>query len=118
VALTPIFPARRLASVATQRRRSETALQRSRRKLSSWSNSTLSSKQSATPTATFLSAWRRSFLSCTQTREWKPEGGTMTIDLQRGRFLRVVDGAGNAPATLQPQAFLRRLSMTHSKEPI
>jgi hypothetical protein len=28
-------------------------------------------------------------------QEWTPKGATMTIDLQRGRFLRVMDGVGS-----------------------
>ena len=42
------------------------------------------------------SASRRSFHSCMQECELK--GALMTIDLQRGRFLRVVDGAGSTVA--------------------
>lgn len=39
------------------------------------------------------SVWKRWFRASTNTVN--PKGTPMTIDLQRGRFLRVVDGAGS-----------------------
>jgi len=46
-----------------------------------------------TRTTVFRSVWKRWFRA--STNPMNPKGATMTIGLQRGRFLRVVDGAGS-----------------------
>jgi len=46
-------------------------------------------------------------------QERRPKGATMTIDLQRGRFLRVMDGAGS---TLTAES--GEVSLTEQDEPL
>jgi len=46
-------------------------------------------------------------------QERRPKGATMTIDLQRGRFFRVMDGAGS---TLTAES--GEVSLTEQDEPL